>query len=146
MLVVVEDGDVQLPRESRLYVEAARRRDVLEVDAAERRREVLHALDDGVGVLRGQTHGHSVDAGELGEDRGLALHDRQRRTRADIAEAEHRRAVGHDGDRVLLAGEFTHLGGVVRDRHGRLADAGGVDDAQVLCVEGHLGGDDDLAP
>ena len=39
VLVVVEDGDVELLAQARLDLEAARRGDVLQVDAAEDRRE-----------------------------------------------------------------------------------------------------------
>jgi hypothetical protein len=52
VLVVVEDGDVELGLQPVLDLEAPRRRDVLEVDAAERGRQALDGLDDLVGVLR----------------------------------------------------------------------------------------------
>ena len=52
VLVVVEDGDVELRPQPLLDLEAARRRDVLEVDPAEAGRDRLHGGDDLVGVLR----------------------------------------------------------------------------------------------
>jgi hypothetical protein len=51
VLVVVEDGDVELGAQAALDLEAARRRDVLEVDAAEAGRDGLDEGDDLVGVL-----------------------------------------------------------------------------------------------
>ena len=62
-----------------LDLEAARRRDVLEVDAAEAGRDALDGLDDLVGVLGVQADREGVDAGELLEEHRLALHDRHRR-------------------------------------------------------------------
>ena len=102
VLVVVEDRDVQALPEPALDLEAARRRDVLQVDAAEAGRDHLDGAHDLVGVLAGQADRPGVDVGEPLEQRGLALHHRQRRTRSDVAEPQHRRAVGDHRDRVAL--------------------------------------------
>ena len=100
VLVVVEDRDVEPLLEAVLDLEATRRRDVLEVDAAEARREPDDGLDDLVDVGGREADRYAVDAAELLEEDGLALHHRHRRGRADVAETEHRRAVTDDGDRV----------------------------------------------
>ena len=105
VLVVVEDRDVQALAQPPLDLEAARGGDVLEVDAAEPGRDHLDRPDDLVGVLAGQADRPGVDVGEPLEQRGLALHHRQRRARPDVAEPEHRRAVGHHGDAVALDGQ-----------------------------------------
>src|SRR6185369_3366876 len=117
VLVVVEHGDVEIALQTLLDLEAARRRDVLEVDAAEDRGQRLHDHHDLVDVLGGQADGERVDAGEFLEDERLALHDRLSGAGADVAEAEHGRAVGDDGDRVLLDRERVGLLGVVMDGH-----------------------------
>ncbi len=57
MLVVVEDRDVEPRLEPVLDLEAARRGDVLEVDAAEGRREPDDGLDDLVDVGGGEAIG-----------------------------------------------------------------------------------------
>ena len=62
-----------------LDLEAARRGDVLEVDAAERGRDQLDGPHDLVGVGRVQADRERVDAGELLEQAALALHHRHRR-------------------------------------------------------------------
>ena len=100
MLVVVEDRDVEPLLEPALDLEAARRRDVLEVDAAEARREPHDRLDDLVDVGGVQADRHGVDAAELLEQHRLALHHRHRGRRPDVAEAEHGGAVGDHGDGV----------------------------------------------
>ena len=116
VLVVVEDRDVQQLAQPRLDLEAARRGDVLQVDAAVRRGDRPHDRDDLVGVLGVQHHRPGVHAAEPLEQRGLALHHRHRRGRADVAQAEHGRAVGDHGDGVALDGQAAGVGRVLRDR------------------------------
>ena len=66
--------------------------------------------------------------------------------RADVAEAEHRRAVGDDGDGVALDGQAAGVGGVLGDRQADAGDAGGVDQREVVAVaDRHLGLDLELA-
>ena len=102
VLVVVEDRDVELLAQPRLDLEAARRRDVLEVDAAEGGGDQLHGLDDLVGVLGVEADREGIHTGQLLEEHGLAFHHRHGRFGTDVAQAEHRGAVGDHGHRVLL--------------------------------------------
>ena len=92
----------------------------------------LTVRDDLVGVLRVQADRPGVDPAELLEQDRLALHHGQRRLRADVAEAEHRGAVGDDGDRVLLDGQVPDLLGVVGDRAADARDAGRVGHREVV--------------
>ena len=87
VLVVVEDRDRHAALQPLLDLEALRRLDVLEVDAAEGRLERRHHLDEPVDVLLGHLDVEHVDAGELLEQDGLALHHGLRGERADVAEA-----------------------------------------------------------
>ena len=104
------------------------------------------ALHDLVGVLGGQADRPGVDVGEPLEERGLALHHRQRGTRADVAEPEDGRAVGDHRDRVALDRQLADVLGVVVDRHRHPADAGRVGHREVVAgAQRHLGGDLDLA-
>ena len=61
VLVVVEDGDVELLAQAALDLEAARRGDVLEVDPAEDGRDRRDGADDLVDVLRRQADRPRVD-------------------------------------------------------------------------------------
>ena len=90
-------------RSLRSIDEALRRLDVLEVDAAERRLERGDDLDEAVGVGLGDLDVEHVDAGELLEQAALAFHHRLAGERADVAEPEHGRAVGDDGDEIARA-------------------------------------------
>src|SRR3546814_9151301 len=67
VLVVVEDRDVEGLAQAGLDLEAARRGDVLEVDAAEAGSDHLDGLHDLVGVLAGQADGPGVDVGRSEE-------------------------------------------------------------------------------
>ena len=146
VLVVVEDGDVEGLAQPRLDLEAARGGDVLEVDAGEARGDGLDDLDDRVGVLGVQADRPGVDAGEPLEEGRLALHDRQRGLRADVAQAQHGGAVRHDRDGVALDGEAAGVLGVLGDRHADPGHARRVDHGQVVTVaDGVLGRHLDLA-
>ncbi len=142
VLVVVEDRDGQTLLEALLDLEAARGRDVLEVDATEGRRQPHHRLDDLVGVGGVEADRDRVDPAELLEQHRLALHHRHRRGRADVAEAEHGGAVGDDGDGVGHPGVVAHQRRLGRDGLAHLGDPGRVGQRQVVAVlERHGAGD-----
>jgi hypothetical protein len=132
VLVVVEDRDLELVAQAPLDLEAARRGDVLEVHAAERRRDHLHETDDLVDVLGVHAQRERVDVGELLEEHRLALHHRHRRVRPDVAEAEHRAAVGDDRDAVGLDRQRPRLRDVLGDRHAHPRDPRRVGHRQVV--------------
>ena len=102
VLVVVEHGNVELGLQALFHLEAAGSRDVLEVDAAEAGRDRLHRRHDLVGILRRERDREGINVAELLEEHCLALHHGQRGFGADVAQAEHGRAVGDDRDHVLL--------------------------------------------
>ncbi len=104
VLVVVEHRDVEALLQPTLDLEAARRADVLEVDAAVRRGDARHGVDDLVDVGRVEADRHAVDAAELLEQQRLALHHGERGERPDVAETEHGGAVGDDEDGVAAPG------------------------------------------
>ena len=97
--------------------------------------------DQLVGVLLVQLDVEHVDAGELLEQAALAFHHRLARQRADVAQAEHRRAVGDDGDQVAARGELAGLARVGDDRLARVGDAGRIGQRQVALGGHRLGGD-----
>ena len=100
VLVVVEDRDLHPLAQLALDVEAVRCLDVLEVDAAERRLQPGDGLDHLLRVGLGELDVEHIDAGEFLEQAGLAFHDRLARQRPDVAQAEHRGAVGDHGDEI----------------------------------------------
>ena len=142
VLVVVEDRDVEPLLEPLLDLEAPRCGDVLEVDPAEARGEPDDGLDDLVGVGGVEADRDRVDAAELLEQDRLALHHRHRGGGADVAEAEHRGAVGDDGDGVGDPGVVVDQRRLRGDRLAHLGDARRVGERQVVAVvERHGGGD-----
>ena len=146
MLVVVEDGDVEQVLEAPFDLEAARGRDILEVDASEARGNQLDGPHDFVGVLRVEADRPGVDAGELLEQHRLALHHGQRRAGTDVAETENGRAVGDDGDGVALAGQVPDAVRVVGDGAGDPRHPRRVRHRKVVArADRHLRGHLDLA-
>ena len=124
VLVVVENRDVQDLPQPRLDLEAARGRDVLEVDAAVHGRQQLHGADDLLGIGGVQAHRPGVHTGKLLEQRRLALHHRQRRRRADVAQAQHGSSIGDHRDRVPLDGQATRVLRILGDGQADPGDPG----------------------
>ena len=83
----------------------------------------LHHGDDLVRIAGVEADRERVDAGELLEQHRLALHHRHRRARADVAEPEHRGAVGDDRDGVALDRVLEGLVGILVDRAADPRDA-----------------------
>ena len=83
-----------------------------------------------------------VDVGELLEQAGLALHHRLAGQRADVAQAEHRRAVGDDRDQVAARGVLPRAVLVACDLQARLGDAGRVGEREVELADQRLGRND----
>ena len=98
MLVIVEHRNVEQLGEAALDLEAPRRGDVLEVDAAEDRRDVDHGLDDLIDVLGGEADRKRVHVAELLEQHRLAFHHWYRGFGPDVAETEHGTAVADNRD------------------------------------------------
>jgi hypothetical protein len=147
VLVVVEDGDVELFFQTLFDLEATRGRDVLEVYAAERGCQVLDGLDYLVRLLGVEADRERVDVRELLEERRLALHHGHRRPRSYVPETQYRRTVRDDGHRVALDGKVE---GPLRVPGYRPADAGDtrrIDHRKVVAgADLKLGADLDLAP
>ena len=142
MLVVMEDRDVHQLAQALLDDEAFRRLDVLEVDAAEGRPEIAHAVHELVDILGVDLQVDAVDVGEPLEEDGLAFHHRLAGQRPDVAEAEHRRTVGDHGHQVAL--DRVVVGGrrVLLDRQAGSCDARRIGQGQVALRDQRLAGDD----
>lgn len=62
VLIVVEYGNVQLLLQTAFYLKAGRRGDILQIDAAEARRDILYCGDDLFRILGRKADGEGVDA------------------------------------------------------------------------------------
>ena len=142
----MEDGDVELLAQAALDVKALRCLDVLEVDAAKRRRHELDSADNLVDVLRVEADGDGVNASKALEQDGLALHDRQAGASADVAETEDGTAIRHDGNCVALVGVVVDFIVVLLDLEAWSRDARRIGQRQVLgLLEGDFAVHLDLA-
>ena len=139
VLVIVEHRDGHALLELALDLEALRRLDVLEIDAAEGRLEPGDRFDEFVDVGRIDLDVEDIDAGELLEQDGLAFHHRFRGERADVAQAEYGRAVGHDADEVAASGETRCHRGIVGDGGAGMRNAGRVSQREVVLVGNRFG-------
>ena len=118
------------------------RADVLEVDAAEGRRDQLAEADHLLRVDRVDLDVEDVDVGEALEEDALALHHGLAGEGAEVAEAEHGGAVGDDGDEVALGGVLVRIFGVLLDLETGRRDAGGVGEGEIGGRGAALGRDD----
>ena len=91
-----------------------------------------------VRIVFGKLDVEDVDAGEFLEEAALALHHRLAGERADVAEAEHRGAVGDDGDEVAARRQFVRLGGIVDDRHAGFGDARRIGEREIALRDHRL--------
>ena len=138
VLVVVEHRDVQFPLQFRLDLETLGAADVFQIDAAEGRRDGLDGGDHFLLAAGVQADGECVHTAELFEQDALALHDRQARLGADVAQAQHRRAVGDDRHRAALEGVGIHFVRVGLDPAAGFRHAGGVGGGErVFVLAGH---------
>ena len=146
VLVVVEDGNLHLLAQLALDVEAFRRLDVLEVDAAQCGLQRHDDLDQLVRITLGQLDVEDIDAGKLLEQASLAFHHWLAGQRADIAQPQHGRAVGDHADQVATGGVLGRLGRIGLDVQTRIGHPRRVGQRQVTLVGQGLGGaDGDLA-
>ena len=112
MLVVMEDGNIHAFAQFAFDIKAVWRFDVFEVDATKGRLQRRDDVDQLVQVVFFvDLNVKNVDAGKLLEQNALAFHHRLSSERANIAQAQHGRAVGDHRHQVAAAGV---LKGVVR--------------------------------
>jgi hypothetical protein len=142
VLIVVEHRNLHPALELLFDVKALGRLDVLEVDGAEGGLERGDRLDEAIGVLGVELEVEDVDVGEPLEEEALAFHDRLGGVRADVAEAEHGRAVGDDGDQVAACGVLVDERAVGGDLQRRLGDSGRIGERQIALRRAGLGGND----
>ncbi len=146
VLVVVKDRNVAQLLELALDLKAARRGDVLQIDAAEAAGEQVHRAHELVHILRADAQRKGVHVRKRLEQHALALHDGHTRLWPDVAKAEHGRTVRDDGAEIVPARERVALVRVALDLQTRLGHAGRICERQVvLCGDRHAGVDFDLA-
>ena len=110
-------------------VEALRRLDVFQVDAAEGWLQQLAGLDDLVRILGVQLDVEDIDAGESLEQDTFAFHDRLTGLCADVAESKNGSAIGDDRDQVALVGVLECVLRILLDFEAGNRNAWGVGEA-----------------
>ncbi len=131
VLVVMKDRNVHALAQGFLDLEAFGRLDVLEVYATKGRFQRRDDLDEALGILFVDLDIDRVDARKLLEQDCLAFHHRLGRQRANIAQAEDRRAVGNHRDQIALGGVAIGVERIGRDLLAGRRDAWGVGQRQV---------------
>ena len=130
MLIVVEHRDVTSFLQLLLDLEAAGCADVLKIDSAEAARQKANRMYDFIHILAADAQGNRIHITEIFEEDALAFHDRHSSFRADVAQSQNRRAIGHDRNGVPAAGQLITLGRVLLDCQTGSCHTGGVSDRQ----------------
>ena len=147
MLVVVEDRDVQILLQPLFDLEAPRGRDVLQVYATERRRQVLDRLHYRVRILGVEADRERVHVRELLEERRLALHHGHRGPWPYVPEPEDGSTVRDHSDRIALYGKVESPLRVASYRPADARYTRRVDHREVVAgADLELGADFDLSP
>ena len=142
VLIIMENRNLHALAQLLLDVEALRRLDVLKVDAAEGGLQRRDHVDQLVGVRLVDFQVEHVDAGKLLEQYGLAFHHRLGSQRADVAQAQHRGAVGDDADQVAARSQRRGFGRVFDNRVAGCRHTGRISHRKILLVGQRLGGGD----
>ena len=134
VLVVVEDGNVADFLQLALHLKAARRGDIFQIDAAETAGNQVDGSRQLVHVLRAHAQRERVHAREFLEQHAFAFHHRHARLRADVAQAEDRRAIRNHGDHVRPPREQIALFVIIANRETRLGHARRVCEREFFAV------------
>ena len=134
VLIVVEHRNLHALAQFFLDVETFRRLDVFEVDAAQRRLQRSDDVHQLVGIALVQFNIEHIDIGKFLEQAALAFHHRLARQRADIAQPQHRRAVGDHAHQIATRGVFGGFCRVLLNRQTGVGHAGRIGQAQIALV------------
>ena len=126
VLVIVHHGDVAFLFETALDFKTLGSLDILEVDAAESRRQGFDNRNKAVDVGLVDLDVETVESGKYFEQQGLALHHWFAGESADVAQTEHGRAVGDDGHEVAAVSVAERIGRVFLNFETGICNAGGV--------------------
>src|SRR5208337_2208158 len=142
MLVIMEDWDLHRLLQRLLDVEALRRFDVLQIDAAKSGFQQLAELDNLVGIMSVDFKVEHVHIGKAFKQDTLTFHDGLAGEGTDVSQAEDGSSVAYNGNQVALRGVFESIVGVLFDIQAWIRHSGGVSQAQVALRPARLGGGD----
>ena len=147
MLVIMKYRNIYLFLQLALNFKAARSRDILQVNAAERRRDILSDIYNLIYILSFQTDREGVDPGEFLKQQGFSVHNRNGRQTSDIAQSEHCGSVADDCHGIALIGIFIDVFRVFVDFPARFRYSRRIGRGQIILVcHFHLAGDFHLPP
>ena len=139
VLVIVEDGNVQAVTQLLLDVEALRRLDVFQVDPSQRRLQRGDDVDQLVRIALGQFDIEHIHAGKFFEQAALAFHHGLAGQRADVAQTQHRSAVGDHADQVAARRVLRRQRRVLLDRGTRIRHARRIRQRKITLIDQRLG-------
>ena len=128
----MENRDVAALLELTLNFKAARGGNIFQIDAAKAAREKGNGVDDLINILAPNAQRNGVHIAERFKEDAFALHHRHAGLRADIAQAQHRRAVCDDGYRIPAACEIIGFIYILLDLQAGLRNTRRVSEGELL--------------
>ncbi len=110
------------------------RRDVFQVDTAERRLQFFHDIHEFFGIFGIDTDGHRIHIAEFLVEYGLAFHNGHGSFRPDVPQAQYTGPIADDSYHVAPAGIFKRQVVIFFDLAAGFGYTGGVGDGQVMSV------------
>ena len=114
--------------------EALRLRKIFEIDSAEAGLDRQYGLDDLVGVFGVEHDGPGIYPAQIFVEQRLAFHHWQACFGSNVAESQHARAIGDDGDGVPLVRVFVNQFGIGGNGFARRRHAGRIPNSKVVKV------------
>jgi len=148
LLVIMEDRDLDggIGSQHVQHLKTAWLGNVLEIDAPKGRLDEPHSADQVFRRPGIQAERDGIDASQVLKEQRLALHNRHPRARANIAQAEHARAIGNDRHRIGFVGIVVNELRIGRDGSAGCGNARRIPDGKVIPIpHRHLGSGLDLA-
>src|SRR5262249_23848920 len=139
MLVVMENGNFHSLPQRALDIEALRRLDILQVDAAEGRLQTRDNVYELVRIALIDLDIEHVNASKFLEQAPLAFHHRLAGECADVAEPEHGRAIGDDRNEIGARCKARRLLRVVLDGETGIGNTRRIGEREVALNDEALG-------
>src|SRR3989344_5564761 len=134
MLVVMHNGNIECFDETPLYIKTLRRRDIFQINAAERWSNAEYRFNYLIRILCIENKWYRIHSRECLEKSALSLHNRERAQCPNIAKSQNRRAVGNNRNHTAFHRVLTSALWILSNKAGNCRNTGCVYERKI----GHI--------
>ena len=142
MLIIMKDRDLHPLAQLALDIKTIRRLDVFQIHTTEGRLKGGNNIDQTIQVGLVDLEIKDIDASELLKENALSFHDRLGRQWANIAQAQHRSAVGDHSHQIAARCVAECIGGIFDNFFAGRRHAGRIRQCKIALIDQLLGGRD----